>query len=259
MKYEAIILKQERMHIAEIILNRPQELNTFNDALAFELNQALLKLDKDNDVRVIVITGAGKHFCAGIDLNEFAGKNVLEYQDWIERMEAPLVTISKISKPVIAQVNGVAAANGAGLVAAADLAIITNKSRIGLTAINVGLNCIGPVIPLSKSVGRKKALEMLFFGNLVNAEEALRIGLVNKVVPVDKLEEETMKWANKLAEKSPVALQIAKNAFYNAADMNYEKSFEYMNETFASLCTTADAAEGVDAFKSKRKAKWKLK
>ena len=259
MKYEAIILKQERMHIAEIILNRPQELNTFNDALAFELNQALLKLDKDNDVRVIVITGAGKHFCAGIDLNEFAGKNVLEYQDWIERMEAPLVTISKISKPVIAQVNGVAAANGAGLVAAADLAIITNKSRIGLTAINVGLNCIGPVIPLSKSVGRKKALEMLFFGNLVNAEEALRIGLVNKVVPVDKLEEETMKWANKLAEKSPVALQIAKNAFYNAADMNYEKSFEYMNETFASLCTTTDAAEGVDAFKSKRKAEWKLK
>lgn len=258
MSYKSIILKNEHKFIGEIILNRPNDLNTFNNTLAIELNQALLELDKNDDIRVIIIKGTGKHFCAGIDLKEFSGKNVIQYKEWIEVMEKPLLTLNEIKKPVITQVHGVAAANGAGLVAASDLSIISEDSRIGLTAIKVGLNCIGPVIPVTRSVGRKKALELLLFGDLIDAAEALRIGLVNKVVPSVDLEKETIKWATKLAEKSPIALQIAKSAFYSAADLDYHKSFEYMNEAFASLCSTEDAQEGVDAFKNKRKPTWKL-
>lgn len=258
MNYSEIIVEVENL-IGTIILNRPKELNTFNTQLAIELNNALLELDKNDEVRVILLKGAGKHFCAGIDLNEFAGKNVIEYKEWIEQMEQPLVTISKIKKPVVAQVQGVAAANGAGLVAAADLAIFSDKAKIGLTAINVGLNCIGPVVPVRKSVGRKKALELLLFGDLIKADEALRIGLINRVVPDADLENETLAWVGKLAQKSPIALQIAKSSFYASEDFDYEKSFKYMNEAFARLCTTEDANEGIEAFKAKRKPTWKLK
>lgn len=258
MNYKSIILKNEHEFIGEIILNRPNDLNTFNNTLAVELNQALLEFDNDSNIRVIIIKGTGKHFCAGIDLKEFAGKNVLQFKEWIQCMEEPFITISEIKKPVITQVHGVAAANGAGLVAASDLSIVSEDARIGLTAINVGLNCIGPIVPVTRSVGRKKALELLFFGELIDAAEALRVGLVNKVVPSADLEKETIVWATKLAEKSPIALQIAKSAFYSAADLEYHKSFEYMNEVFASLCSTDDAQEGVDAFKNKRKPTWKL-
>ncbi len=258
MNYSEIIVEIENF-IGKITLNRPNELNTFNTQLAIELNNALLEFDKNDQVRVILLKGAGKHFCAGIDLNEFAGKNVVEYKEWIEQMEQPLVTMSKIKKPVVAQVQGVAAANGAGLVAAADLAIFSDRAKVGLTAINVGLNCIGPVVPVSKSVGRKKALELLLFGDLIKADEALRIGLINRVVPDADLENETLAWVEKLAQKSPIALQIAKSSFYASENLDYEKSFKYMNEAFASLCTTEDANEGIKAFKAKRKPSWKLK
>ena len=183
----------------------------------------------------------------------------MQYRDWIGRMEKPLVTISHLAKPVIAQVHGVAAANGAGLVAAADLAVASDKARLGLTAINVGLNCIGPVVPVTRSVGRKRALELLLYGDLINAVEALNMGLVNRVVPAADLEAETRKWAVILARKSPIAVQISKKAFYAAADLDYDKAFAYMNEAFARLCTTEDAKEGVQAFFEKRPPQWKLR
>jgi enoyl-CoA hydratase/carnithine racemase len=256
-----VYLKVERLDgfLAEITLNRPEQLNTFNTGLAMELNQVFKVLDQDNQVRVIIVKGAGKAFCAGIDVSEFFDKTALEYRKWIECMEQPLVTISRMAKPVIAQVHGVAAANGAGLVAAADLAVAAENARIGLTAINVGLNCIGPVVPVARSVGRKRALEMLLFGNLLKAREALEMGLVNRVVADEVLEDTTRKWALKLAAKSPIAAQIAKKAFYAAADLDYYKAFDYMNEAFARLCTTQDAREGVAAFLERREPKWKEK
>jgi enoyl-CoA hydratase/carnithine racemase len=115
------------------------------------------------------------------------------------------------------------------------------------------------VIPVSKSVGRKKALELLFYGDLINAETALDLGLINRTVPDAELDKEARNWAAILAQKSPVALQLAKKAFYSAADLDYYKSFEYMNEAFARLCTTEDAKEGINAFLEKRKAVWKEK
>jgi enoyl-CoA hydratase/carnithine racemase len=259
MKYEKLIVEKKTDFVAEITLNRPEHLNTFDSIMAGELYDALITLDAAPDVRVMVVKGAGKAFCAGIDVNELAGKTAIEYQRWIERMERPLLAISNLKKPVIAQVQGVAAANGMGLVAAADLAVAAENARMGLTAINVGLNCVGPVIPVAKSVGRKKALELLLYGNLIKAPEALSFGLINRIVPKDELDAEVSKWAATLAQKSPLAVQIAKSAFYTSEDLPYEKQFDYMNEAFARLCTTEDAKEGIKAFFEKRMPDWKEK
>lgn len=259
MKYEKIIVETGETHVAEITLNRPDNLNTFNSKMASELAEAFLEMDADQNVRVVLLKGAGKSFCAGIDVNELSNKTAMDYRQWIERMENPLVVISKMKKPVIAQLHGVAAANGMGLIAAADLVIAEKNARMGLTAINVGLNCVGPVIPVARCVGRKKAMELLLYGNLIRTPEALTLGLINKVVSKDELETEARSWAEELARKSPIAVQIAKSAFYQAEDMAYEKQFAHMNEAFARLCTTDDAKEGVLAFFEKRNPVWKEK
>jgi enoyl-CoA hydratase/carnithine racemase len=257
MEFTNIIVEKGNDFIASITLDRPKSLNTFNVALATELDGALRALDADKAVRVVIVKGSGKAFCAGIDVSDFFGKDLEAYRAWIACMEQPFVTIAAMRKPVIAMVHGVAAANGAGLVAAADLAIAADTARIGLTAINVGLNCIGPVVPVARSTGRKRAMEMLLFGNLYPASEAQSMGLVNRVVPEADLEREARAWAAALALKSPVALQHAKKAYYAAEDMDYATAFEFMNEAFALLCTTADAAEGIGAFLEKRTPVWK--
>ena len=259
MAFQCIKVETNERFVGTVTLNRPEQLNTFSSQLAGELLGAFQDLDNDSSVRVIRLKGAGKAFCAGIDITELDGKSTQDYRAWIEHMERPLVFISKMKKPVIAQVHGVAAANGAGLVAAADLAIAADNSRIGLTAINVGLNCVGPVLPVARSVGRKKALELLFYGELIKAFQAMQMGLINRVVPKDDLENEGLAWAENLASKSPVALQIAKQAFYASSDMAYTRQFDYMNEVFARLCSTHDAKEGVAAFLEKRPPKWQGK
>jgi len=259
MNYENIIVEVGDDFIGVITLNRPKNLNTFTVSLSNELINAFYELDSDRRVRVIIIKGAGRVFSAGIDITYYHDKTAMEYRKWIECMHNPLITISRISKPVIAQVHGVAAANGAGLVIAADLATASENSRLGLTGINVGLSCLGPVIPLAYSVGRKKSLEMLFFGELISAKEALNIGMINKVFPEDDLDKETRLWAAKLAQKSPTALQTAKKAFYTGVQLDYSKAFEFMNEVFARLCTTEDTKEGINSFLEKRSPVWKEK
>ena len=256
MSYEHLLVEVDDRFIGHITLNRPEQLNTFNSQLAEDLYRAFEAMDNDPGVRVILLKGAGKAFCAGIDVNELAGKTAMEYRAWIEHMERPLIAISQMKKPVIAQLQGVAAANGMGLIAAADLVIAASNAKMGLTAINVGLNCVGPVIPVSRIVGRKKALELLLGGDLVKAPEAQALGLINRMVPKEDLEKEALDWAVSLAQKSPIAIQIAKKAFYASEDMDYLKQFELMNEAFARLCTTHDAHEGVQAFFERRNPKW---
>jgi len=257
MAYTHLLVEVGERFVGTVTLNRPDELNTFNSLLAEELTTALLAMDGDPRVRVVVVKGAGKAFCAGIDINELADKTAMEYRQWIEHMEQPLIAISRMKKPVIAQVHGVAAANGMGLVAAADLAIGASNVKMGLTAINVGLNCVGPIIPVARCVGRKKALELLLFGELIKAPEAQALGLLNRVVDnKEVLETETMAWAEILAKKSPLAIQIAKKGFYASEDLAYDRQFDLMNEAFARLCTTHDAKEGVQAFLEKRIPRW---
>jgi enoyl-CoA hydratase/carnithine racemase len=259
MAYETIIAQTLDGHVASVTLNRAGAMNTFSSQMAEELYDALKGFDAAPDVRVILIKGAGRAFCAGIDVNELKGKTTNQYREWIETMEAPLVLISKLKTPVIAQVHGAAAANGMGLVAASDLAIAADNVKMGLTAINVGLNCVGPVIPVARCVGQKKALELLLYGDLIKADQALDLGLINRVVPMEDLDEAALAWARDLAKKSPVAVKIAKSAFYASRDMSYDAQFAYMNEAFARLCDTSDAKEGVAAFFEKRPPVWQEK
>lgn len=258
MDYEAVLVDKQE-HIGIITLNRPESLNTFTVALATDLNQALMDLENDEDTRVIIIRGAGRGFCAGINVSDVEGKSPLELYEWISLMEEWALTIARIRKPVIASAHRIAVANGIGIVAASDLAIAAEGTLFGATAVNVGLFCMGPAVPLCRSLGRKKALELLLTGDTIDAQEAERIGLINKVVPEDMLEEETMKLARKLAAKSPLAVQLGKKSFYKMSDMEYEKAFELTGNHFAMLCTTQDAHEGIEAFLGKRDPEWKCK
>lgn len=256
MEYQTVIVEQ-KSHIGVITLNRPEHLNTFNTQLAKELNDSLRELQSDSRVRVIVIRGAGRAFCAGIDMNELRDKSPLEVRDWVKLMDAHNTTIINMSKPVIAVVHGAAVANGCGLAAACDLTVASEDARFGTTAINVGLYCFGPSAPLSRCLGKKRSLELLLTGDIIDAKEAERIGLVNKVVPREKLEETAMELAQKLASKSPLALQMGKTSFYKMSDMPYEKALTYLGEVFAILTTTEDAKEGIASFLDKRQPEWK--
>lgn len=258
MNYTTVSVERKE-HVGVITLDRSENYNTFNVPMAKDLNNALIELENDIEIRVIVVKGKGKNFCAGIDVNDLEGKTNLQYLNWVELMEKMCITIANMGKPVIASVQGIAVANGIGLVAAADLAVAAENAKFGATAVNVGLFCMGPAVPLSRCLGRKKALELLITGDIIDAKEAEKIGLINKVVPKDKLEEETMNLAFKIASKSPLAVQLGKKSFYKMSDLEYSKALELSNNHFATLCTTEDAHEGVDAFLNKREAKWKLR
>ena len=246
-------------NIGIITLNRPEQFNTFSSEMAGELNDALDDLDADAAIRVVVVKGAGKVFSTGIDITEYPGKSASEYHAWISLMERMHITIAGMGKPVIAMAHKYAVANGAGLLFAADFAVITEDTQIGPTAINVGLLCTGPIIPISDRLGKKKTMEMLLCGDMITAGEALTLGLVNKVVPADRLEEETLALARKLAEKSPTAVRMGKEFYHQMQEMPFSRRFAYNAEVFARLCTTEDAREGVSAFLEKRQPVWKGK
>ena len=253
----APILTDQKNHVGIITLNRPNALNTFTLAFAKDLNAVGMQMDEDADIRVIVIRGAGKHFSTGIALTEFKDKNFNEYREMIQVMDLHNHTIARMKKVVIASVQGYAIANGSGLVFACDLAVAAEDARFGTTAINVGLICLGPAVPLARLVGRKKTLEMVLTGDFISAAEAQRLGLVNQVVPPEELENATMALALKLAAKSPLAVQIGKQGIYGMMDLPYHQSLDYLGELFASLCVTEDAREGLQAFEEKRKPVWK--
>jgi len=256
MGYETILVHREG-HIGSVTLNRPEQLNTFSSQMARELCQGLSELETDEGVRVIVVNGAGKAFCCGIELSEFHGKTQQEYREWIALMEGMVSVLAGMKKPVIASAHGFAVANGAGIIASCDLAVVEEGIRIGLTAVNVGLFCMGPAVPVSRMLGRKRTLELLMTGDMIDAETALQWGLVNRVAPAGGLEKATMDLAEKLAKKSPLAIQMGKQAFYGMADLEYHKAVAYTNELFAALCVTEDAKEGVAAFLERREPGWK--
>ncbi|MBW2094900.1 MAG: enoyl-CoA hydratase/isomerase family protein [Deltaproteobacteria bacterium] len=258
MTYNTILIDHED-HVGVITLNRPEQLNTFSTEFGRELNQALIELDNNQEVRVVIIKAKGKAFSAGIDISEFFDKSQREYYQWVSQMEQMNLVIAYMKKPVIACAKGFAVANGAGLIAACDLAVVSEKIRIGATAINVGLFCMGPAVPMSRSLGRKRCLEMLLTGDMIDAHTAERWGLVNMVVPEEELDSAAMDLAKRLAAKSPIALQMGKQTYYGMSDMEFSKALEYSNEKFASLCVTEDAKEGVNAFLEKRDPVWKEK
>jgi len=259
--YKTIIVEKKN-EVMKITLNRPKVLNAINIELITELTHALEDADKDSNVRVIVITGAGRAFSAGADISSFLGwKNVIEAKEFIKQsFETVFKRIESIGKPVIAMVNGLALGGGWELAMVCDIIITSDKAICGLPEINIGaLPGWGGMSRLARLIGIHKAKELVFTGNLITASEAERIGLINKVVPPEKLEEEVMKIANKLKEKSSIALRFAKEAINRsfAPDMDHEVMKDI--DTVAIMFTTEDFKEGIKAFLEKRKPEFKGK
>lgn len=235
--------------IGRITLSRPEAMNTFSTELARGLDEALRSLDDASDVRAIVVDGAGEAFSAGIDLSEYRDHETeAEYEEWVTLMEEPFRTVTEIRTPVIAAAHGHAAANGIGLVAACDLAVAAEGTGFGATAPKVGLFCMGPAVPLMESLTRKRCLELLLTGELIDAETALEWGLLNRVAPDGEHVTTAMDLAETIASKSPTAIRMGKAAFYETVDRDYGEALEYSNERFAALCATDDARDGIEAF-----------
>lgn len=247
-QWEAVSLGQEG-YVGRVTLDRPDAMNTFSTRLAQELDDALRSLDEADDVRVIVVDGAGPAFSAGIDLSEHADHDTeAEYEAWVARMEAPFHTLTEMATPVVTGVHGHAAANGIGLVAACDLAVAAEGTQFGATAPKVGLFCMGPAVPLMAALPRKRCLELLLTGDLIDAATAHDWGLVNRVVEAGEHVTAAMDLAETIAAKSPTAIRMGKRAFYEMAEMPADEALDYSNERFAALCTTADAEAGIAAF-----------
>lgn len=251
------LLVETRNKVATITLNRPEKRNALSSELMSELLDCLQQMKENPEVNVLVIKGAGAAFCSGHDLTELVGKDSTSYRATFDRSVRIMEAITNLPKPVIAAVHGYASAAGLQLVAACDLVVASEDSRFETPGVRIGLFCITPMVSLSRSVGRKKALELLLTGEPTDAKEAERIGLVNKVVPRDKLEEATMELAEKIANVSPVPLSFGKQAFYAAADMEYLRAFHYAKEMIVLNNLTEDAQEGISAFLEKRTPHWK--
>ncbi len=256
---ELAVTTEIKGHTGIITLNRPEAYNTFNTELATLLNSALSSFDHNSAIRVVVIRSNGKNFSTGIDLKEFDDKGLDEYVEFISLMDRHNHTIAEMKKPVISAVQGYCLANGAGLSFACDMTIASESAKFGTTAINVGLICTGPGIPLIANVGRKKAMEMVLLGDMLTAQQAHDLGLVNWVVPDEELDSKTFEIADRLASKSPLAIAAGKRGLSNAYNSPYREAVDFGTKMFATLCASDDAKEGVSAFIEKRTPDWKLK
>lgn len=257
--YETITT-EKRGGVAVLTINRPDKLNALNYKVHEEGVRALEELKKDADVRVVVITGAGeKSFVAGADISEFAGKTPAEQRNLF--LEKTLFnSLETFPKPVIAMINGFCLGGGCELALACDLRYASAKARFGQPEINLGIiPGGGGTQRLTNLIGEGKSMEMILTGEMIDAAAALKLGLVNNVFAPDALEEETMKIAQTIAEKSPIALQMAKEAVKLAARTNLDEGLRREVDLFAICFSTEDKEEGVAAFLEKRKPVFKGK
>ena len=223
-----------------------------------ELQSALDEIAEDRAVRAVIIEGAGRGFCAGHDLKELrahSGDRAF-YQQIFKQCSRLMTTVTTLPQPVIAKVHGIATAAGCQLVATCDLAVADVTSRFGTPGVNIGLFCSTPMVALSRAVPRKQAMEMLLTGDMVAAEEAVRLGLINRAVAGAALEEETLALARKIASKSPLTLKIGKEAFYRQIEYGLVKAYAYASQVMTTNMLARDAEEGIDAFIEKRDPEW---
>jgi len=255
--YATILYDESAVPVARITLNQPERRNPIGPLMNGELVHALGRAQANGDVRVILLTGAGKVFCAGGDLAQMAGQQIAEGQARPATLVELFTTMHALHKPIVAMVNGHALAGGLGLVCACDLAVASADAELGTTEINLGLWPMMISAEITRSIGRKRALEMMLTGRRLRADEAERIGLVNRVVPADRLETETLVLAHELARKSPSAMRLGLKAFYEAQDLPYRPALEHLLGQLAAVLATEDAAEGIRAFLEKRQPAWK--
>jgi enoyl-CoA hydratase/carnithine racemase len=254
---EPVLLRRDEDGIAWLTLNRPAQRNALSVALMSALQDEIGAIAKDSKIKVVVIAGAGPGFCAGHDLKEMrANPGRQHYEALFQQCSRLMMSIVRLPKPVIARVHGIAAAAGCQLVATCDLAVAAEDARFAVNGINIGLFCSTPMVALSRAVGRKPALEMLLTGDLVGAEHARAIGLVNRVVPPQQLDEATGALAQQIASKLRLAVEIGKEAFYRQAELGLDAAYGYTAEVMTRNMLARDTEEGIDAFIEKRPPKW---
>ena len=252
-----VLLRHDADGVATLTLNRPQARNALSMALMNALQDTLDAIREDPAVRVVILRGAGPAFCAGHDLKEMRADPSRAATEAVFRTCARLMlSLTRLPQPVIAQVHGIATAAGCQLVATCDLALCAEEARFATPGVQIGLFCSTPMVALSRAVSRKAALEMLLVGEPVGAQEALRIGLVNRVVASAELDGAVNAMAQTIAGKARRVLAIGKEAFGRQIEMGLEEAYGYTAEIMTRNMMMADAQEGIDAFLTKRSPRW---
>ena len=252
------ILRSDMGGVRTLTLNRPAARNALSHGMLLALSAELRLAATDSSVRVVVLAGAGPAFCAGHDLKEIRAENFgRAYAEalFAECAKAMLAIVS-LPKPVIAQVHGIATAAGCQLVASCDLAVAADDARFATPGVNIGLFCSTPMVALSRNVGRKAAMRMLLTGDLIDAEAAMRFGLISEVAPAAELASRTAELAAKIAAKSPLTLAIGKEAFYRQAELPLADAYAYASQVMVTNLAKRDAQEGIEAFIEKRSPVW---
>ena len=255
---EAPLLIADANGVRTLTLNRPRARNALSDGLMAQLRDELKAAGEDKQVRAVIIASSGGVFCAGHDLREMANKNGLQdYRAVFNLCSEMMLTVTRLPKPVIAQVRGMATAAGCQLVASCDIAIASEDAKFATPGVNIGLFCSTPMVALSRNVSRKTAMQMLLTGSPLNAQQATRAGLINEAVPAENLQQRTREIAETIASKSAKTLAIGKEAFYRQLEMGLSEAYQYTGEVMSQNMTTADAQEGITAFINKRAPVWK--
>jgi len=255
---DLVIANKDERGIASITINRPKAYNALSIDCMAALIQAFNNYSADPSVRVIVLSGAGKGFCAGHDLAEMRSNASRQFQQLtFTTCNTLMLSIVQSLKPVIAKVHGVATAAGCQLVASCDLAIAEEKSRFATPGVNLGLFCSTPMVALSRNVSRKHAMEMLLLGDFVSAQRAYEMGFVNDLAAADELDQKVDALAEKIASSSSLTLKIGKQAFYQQCDKSLADAYEHCGQVMVENMMAKDAQEGIDAFIEKRAPLWR--
>ncbi|WP_193181278.1 enoyl-CoA hydratase [Nisaea sediminum] len=252
-----LVLRKDADGIAHLTLNRPRAYNALSLGLMAALQDELDAIARDRSVKVVVLGGAGKGFCAGHDLREMRSRSDAAFHEQVFAACSKLMlSITHLPQPVIARVHGIATAAGCQLVATADLAIAAEDTRFGTPGVNIGLFCSTPMVAVSRAIPRKQVMEMLLTGEMIDAETAFQHGLINKAVPEADLDAAIAEMAGKIASKSPLVLKTGKKAFYRQLEMPLAEAYAYTSKVMVENMQARDAAEGIDAFIEKRSPKW---
>jgi enoyl-CoA hydratase/carnithine racemase len=257
-----VLLRERDNAVVTLVLNRPQPRNSLSEVLLTELSGALADIASDRTVRAVILGANGPAFCAGHDLKELTSRRSDPdggrdyFRSIMVACSAMMQQIVNLPQPVIAAVQGTASAAGCQLVASCDLAVASRAAKFATPGVNIGLFCSTPMVALSRNVPRKRAMEMLLTGELITAEKAAEIGLVNRVVAPGEERSAAMALAAQMTSKSSHVLKIGKQAFYRQADMSLAAAYSYASEVMTENMMAHDAEEGICAFIDKRNPKW---
>ena len=257
-----ILLSEDQGAVRVLTLNRPKARNCLSMALMQALQTALAEAAETDNVRAVVLAASGPAFSSGHDLKELtARRNDPDrgrgfFEETMQTCAKMMLTIVRLPKPVIAAVNGIATAAGCQLVASCDLAVAATDARFATPGVNIGLFCSTPMVALSRNLSRKATMEMLLLGEMVEAEEALRLGLVNRVVEPDRVVNEAVAFGRKVASKPARTLKIGKEAFYRQLEMPLDEAYRYTAGVMVENMLDAEAEEGIGAFLDKREPQW---